>query len=185
MIFYQYSENLNRFVEQFQHQQDVIINALIDLDHVDEFKQVDRPMISLIESMRLKIKTIVASAAPTSVSEIKSFSFSSTVSAPQLFVPLPKIQLPSFDGSLLEWYSDIYVSLVHDNTGIGDAERFHYLLSCLSGDALAIVKSISLSANNYVLAWDALSDRFYYKRLLASVYLDKLFEFKPITQQSL
>lgn len=74
---------------------------------------------------------------------------------------------------------------MHDNTGIGDAERFHYLLSCLTGDALAVVKSIPLAADNYTLAWDALSERFDNKRLLASAHLDKLFEFKPIAQQSL
>ncbi|CAI6347553.1 unnamed protein product [Macrosiphum euphorbiae] len=177
-----HAEDLNQYVEQFQRQQDVIINALIDLDRVAEFDQDDRPMIASMESMRLEIKTVVAS-----VSEIKSSSSSSIASAPQQFVPLPKIQLPSFDGNLLEWRSfrDIYVSLVHDNTGIGDAERFHYLMSCLSGDALAVVKSIPLSANNYVLAWEALSVRFDNKRLLASAHLDKLFAFKPIAHQSL
>ncbi|CAI6372343.1 unnamed protein product [Macrosiphum euphorbiae] len=177
-----HAEDLNQYVEQFQRQQDVIINALIDLDRVAEFDQDDRPMIASMETMRLEIKTVVAS-----VSEIKSSSSSSIASAPQQFVPLPKIQLPSFDGNLLEWRSfrDIYVSLVHDNTGIGDAERFHYLMSCLSGDALAVVKSFPLSANNYVLAWEALSVRFDNKRLLASAHLDKLFAFKPIAHQSL
>ncbi|CAI6362720.1 unnamed protein product [Macrosiphum euphorbiae] len=177
-----HAEDLNQYVEQFQRQQDVIINALIDLDRVAEFDQDDRPMIASMETMRLEIKTVVAS-----VSEIKSSSSSSIASAPQQFVPLPKIQLPSFDGNLLEWRSfrDIYVSLVHDNTGIGDAERFHYLKSCLSGDALAVVKSFPLSANNYVLAWEALSVRFDNKRLLASAHLDKLFAFKPIAHQSL
>jgi len=179
-----HAEDLSQYVEQFQRQQDIIINALIDLDRVAEFDHDDRPMIASMESMRLEIKTVVASVVHASVSEIKS---SSIASAPQQFVPLPKIQLPSFDGSLLEWrfFRDIYVSLVHDNTGIGDAERFHYLLSCLSGDALAVVKSIPLSANNYALAWEVLSVRFDNKRLLASAHLDKLFAFKPITQQSL
>jgi len=177
-----HAEDLNQYVEQFQRQQDAIINALIDLNRVTEFDKDDRPMIASMESMRLEIKTVVAS-----VSEIKSSPSSSIASALQQFVPLPKIQLPSFDGNLLEWRSfrDVYVSLVHDNTGIGDAERFHYLLSCLSGDALAVVKSIPLSANNYVLAWEALSVRFDNKRLLASAHLDKLFAFKPIAHQSL
>jgi len=149
-----HAEDLSQYVEQFQRQQDIIINALIDLDRVAEFDHDDRPMIASMESMRVEIKTVVASVVSASVSEIKSSSSSSIASVPQQFVSLPKIQLPSFDGSLLEWRSfrDIYVSLVHDNTGIGDAERFHYLLSCLSGDALAVVKSIPLSANNYALA---------------------------------
>jgi len=182
-----HADDLNNLVEQFQHQQDVIIDALLGVDRFTEFEQDDDPLFTSMDSMRLEIKTILASAAPVSASEIKSSSSSSIASAPQQFVPLPKIQLPSFNGSLLEWRSfrDIYVSLVHDNTGIGDAERFHYLLSCLSGDALAVVKAIPLSANNYALAWEALSVRFDNKRLLASAHLDKLFAFKPITHQSL
>lgn len=139
-----------------------------------------------MKSMCREIKTIVESAAPTIVSEIKS-SYFFTVSAPQQFVPLQKIQLPLFDRSLLEWRSfcDIYAYFMHDNTGVGDAERFHYLLSCLLSDDLTIVKSIPLSANNYVIVWDVLSDRFDNKHLLASEHLNKIFEFEPIVQQSL
>ncbi|XP_025205862.1 uncharacterized protein LOC112602140 [Melanaphis sacchari] len=182
-----HADDLNNLVEQFQHHQNVIIDALLDLNRFAEFEQDDDPLFTSMDSMRLEIKTILASVVSTSASEIKSSSSSSIASAPQQFVPLPKIQLPSFNGSLLEWRSfrDIYVSLVHDNTGIGDAERFHYLLSCLSDDALAVVKAIPLSANNYALAWEALSVRFDNKRLLASAHLDKLFAFKPITHQSL
>ncbi|XP_008181740.1 uncharacterized protein LOC103309029 [Acyrthosiphon pisum] len=184
-----HADDLNRLVEQFQSQRDVIINALIDLNRIAEFEQVDRPLVTSMESIRLEIKTIVASAvhvsaASANISEIKS---SSTAAASQHFIPLPKIELPHFDGDLLEWrsYRDIFVSLVHDNTLIGDAQRFHFLLASLKGDALAVVKSIPLSADNYALAWEALSDRFDNKRLLASAHLDKLFAFKPIAHESL
>ncbi|XP_025410719.1 uncharacterized protein LOC112683778 [Sipha flava] len=133
--------------------------------------------------MRLEIKTIAARDAP----ENKSTLSSSTVTVTQHLVPLPKIQLPSFNGSLLKWrtFRDVCISLVHDNTGIGNAERFHYLFSCLSGSALDLIKTIPLSADNYAVAWDALSDRFDNKRLLASAHLDKLFAFKPIARESL
>ncbi|XP_008178271.1 uncharacterized protein LOC103307771 [Acyrthosiphon pisum] len=102
-------------------------------------------------------------------------------------IQLPKIELPSFDGSILEWRSfrDIYISLVHNNESIDDAERFHYLISRLSGSALSVIKSVPLTAANYAIAWGALSDRFDNKRLLASAHLDKLFAFKPIVQESL
>jgi len=140
-----------------------------------------------MESLRLEIKTIVASAVPVTTSESKS-SWSFTNSVPQQqFVALPKIKLPMFDGNLLLWRSfrDIYISLVHDNQHIDDAQRFHHLLSCLSGSALAIIKSIPLSAANYPIAWDALSERYNNKRLLASAHTDKLFAFKPIAYESL
>jgi len=76
--------------------------------------------------------------------------------------PLPKIELPMFDGRIINWRSfrDIYVSLVDGNEGVSDIERFHYLLSCLSGLALSVVKSVRLSTANYTIAWQALTDRF-------------------------
>ncbi|CAI6364994.1 unnamed protein product [Macrosiphum euphorbiae] len=183
-----HAEELNKLVEQFHHQQDIIINALIDVDRIAEFEHSDRPLITSMESLRLEIKTIVASAVPVTTSESKSSSSSFTNSVPQQqFVALPKIKLPMFDGNLLSWRSfrDVYISLVHDNQHIDDAQRFHHLLSCLSGSALAIIKSIPLSAANYSIAWDALSERYDNKRLLASAHMDKLFAFKPIVHESL
>eukprot|EP00102_Acyrthosiphon_pisum_P021653 XP_016658863.1 PREDICTED: uncharacterized protein LOC103309027 [Acyrthosiphon pisum] len=192
-----HAEDLNDFVGQFQYQQDIIIDALIGVNRVPEFEQDDHPLISTMDSLRLEIKTILASAvpvsavpasaAPANVSEIKSSPSSSIASASQQFISLPKIDLPTFDGNLLEWrsYRDIFVSLVHDNSLIGDAQRFHFLLASLKGDALKVIKSIPLSANNYALAWDAISKRFDNKRLLASAHLDKLFAFKPIERESL
>ncbi len=47
-----HAEDLNKFVEQFQHQQDEIIKALIDIESVSKFRQ----------AMRLEIKTILTSA---------------------------------------------------------------------------------------------------------------------------
>ncbi|XP_050065163.1 uncharacterized protein LOC126554100 [Aphis gossypii] len=85
---------------------------------------------------------------------------------------LPKIELPKFDGSLINWcaFRDMFTSLVHENRSITDRERFHYLVSCLSGSALNIVKSVPLTSDNYVIAWCALRDRYDNKRLLATAH---------------
>lgn len=133
--------------------------------------------------MFFEIKSIIG---PGTNDNVLSTSTHNTYNGQQS-VQLPKIQLPKFDGSLLQWRSfrDIYVSLVHNNRSMGDAEHFHYLLLCLSGSALSVIKSVPLSADNYAVTWGALSDRFDNKCLLASAHLDKLFAFKPISQESL
>lgn len=140
-----------------------------------------------MESMCLEIKTGVASVVPASATENKTLPPSSNASAPQQYVPLPKIDLPTFGGNLLEWRSfrDIFVSLVHDNNLIGDAQRFHFLLASLKGDALNIMYIVANGANNYALAWKSISDRYDNKRLLASAHLDKIFAFNPIERESL
>jgi len=69
--------DLNNLVEQFQHQQNVIIDVLLGVDRFTEFEQDDDPLFTFMDSMRLEIKTILASAVPVSASEIKSSSSSS------------------------------------------------------------------------------------------------------------
>jgi len=58
-------------------------------------------------------------------------------------------------------------------------------LSCLSGSALSVFKSVPLSAANYFIAWQALTDRFENQSLLATAHVDQLFAFKQITHESL
>lgn len=77
-------------------------------------------------------------------------------------IQLPKISIPHFDGDLLQWitFRDTYKSLVHDNSKLSDVEKYHYLLSAVSGSDGAVVLSISLSGSNYSVAWKALLERF-------------------------
>lgn len=75
--------------------------------------------------------------------------------------------------------------MVHDNLNIGKLEKFHYLLICVSGSALTVVRAIPLSAANYDIAWKALIHRYDNQRLLATVHLEKLFSFRPINTESL
>lgn len=172
---------LEYFVAQFRTEQSSIVRALVALDRLAELDIIDDPIVTSMETMCYEIDL-----AASQFAQDDRTTTSSTITITQPSVSLPKIQLPKFDGSLLQWRSfrDIYVSLVHDNTTIGDAERFHYLISCLTGSALGLIRSVPLSADNYKVAWEALSNRFDNKRMLASAHVDKLFEFKPMTQES-
>ncbi|XP_060804700.1 uncharacterized protein LOC132901735 [Amyelois transitella] len=99
---------------------------------------------------------------------------------------LPKIELVHFDGKLENWvtFRDTFSSLIHTNTAIGDIEKFYYLLSVVSGPALQIVKSLPVSNDNYTIVWTSLCDRYENKRAIATRYLDKLFAFKPLPNES-
>ncbi|KAE9524051.1 hypothetical protein AGLY_015532 [Aphis glycines] len=76
------------------------------------------------------------------------------------------------------------VSLIHNNKAISDIERYHYLISCLSGPALTIVKAVPLSADNYSIAWNELTKCYENRRLLATAHVDKLFAFAPLKKKS-
>jgi hypothetical protein len=114
---------LDYFVTQFRTEHASVFQALVALDRLVELETVDDPIVTSMKTMCYEIELISSECAPNDKA-----TTSSTITIAQTSVSLPR-----FDGSVLHWRSfrDIYVSLVHDNPTISDAERFHYLLLCL------------------------------------------------------
>lgn len=81
-------------------------------------------------------------------------------------VKLPEICLPSFEGKIKEWitFRDSLCSLIHENRQLTDMDRFSYLKSALTGDALLEIESVEPSAANYSVAWKALESRYENKK---------------------
>lgn len=82
---------------------------------------------------------------------------------------LPKIEISVFDGNLKMWqtFIDMFDSLIHNNACISNIEKFNYLLTYLKGPPLSLVKCTPLTANNYVVAYQALKKRYDNSRLIA------------------
>lgn len=59
---------------------------------------------------------------------------------------LPRIDLPTFDGTSRNWesYRDRFPSLIHQDRTLSDVERLHYLLSTLKGEALAALSHFGI-----------------------------------------
>ena len=96
---------------------------------------------------------------------------------------LPNISIPCFDGNLANFkqFFDLFTSLIDSNQSLTDIEKYHYLLSSLKGQALALVSSLPIISDNYVIAWRTLVQQYENKRLLAFNYLDKLFSMRVHT----
>ncbi|XP_055590753.1 uncharacterized protein LOC129742842 [Uranotaenia lowii] len=73
-------------------------------------------------------------------------------------IRLPDVKLPVFNGSLDQWlnFHDLFLSLVHSSGDLSNIQKFYYLRSSLSGDALKLIQTIAISANNYPVAWNLL-----------------------------
>ncbi|KAA5607749.1 DUF1759 domain-containing protein, partial [Pseudomonas aeruginosa] len=102
-------------------------------------------------------------------------------------VRLPKINLFKFDGRIEQWrtFYDTFTSLVHENENITAIDKFHYLISCLSGAALSIANGVPVTSDNYKIVFDALVGRFENKRLLATSYLDKIIQFQQLKSSNI
>ncbi|XP_062542404.1 uncharacterized protein LOC134210367 [Armigeres subalbatus] len=101
-------------------------------------------------------------------------------------VKLPEIRLPSFDGKIKEWvtFRDSFRSLIHENKQLTHVDRFSYLKSALSGEAIQEIESVEFSAVNYSVAWEALESRYENKKLIVKAHLDSLFAVEGLKQES-
>lgn len=95
---------------------------------------------------------------------------------------LPRITLPTFSGDYQLWrsFSDLFTSLIRDNSSLSTVEKMHYLKTCLSGDAARIVSNLPVSDNNFTIAWDLLVARYENQRLLITAHLDRIMNIKPM-----
>ncbi|XP_050056095.1 uncharacterized protein LOC126549771 [Aphis gossypii] len=179
--------SLEKYISQFEKYQQEILASLVDLNLVREFEQVDALVADAMEEMCGTIRSTMEQLQPkrTPNDEFRSLN---SGGVPQAYhtVSLPKIELPKFDGNVIEWctFRDMFQSLIHNNKAISDIERYHYLISCLSGPALTIVKAVPLSADNYSIAWNELTKCYENRRLLATAHVDKLFAFAPLKKES-
>lgn len=101
-------------------------------------------------------------------------------------IKLPTINLPKFNGAFQNWleFRDTFQSLIHNNVSVSNVQKFHYLKASLEGDAALVIKSLEISAANYNVAWNALTDRFDNNKLLVYNHVRALFNCEPVSKES-
>lgn len=102
------------------------------------------------------------------------------------FLRLPSIELPSFSGEFENWpeFHDAFDSLIHSNSKLSNIQKFYYLISALKGEAAQSIKSLKVSSENYLVAWELLKKRFENKRLIVQNNIKALFNLEPIQKDS-
>ena len=101
-------------------------------------------------------------------------------------VRLPDVKLPVFNGNMDSWlnFHDLFLSLVHSSADLSNIQKFYYLRSSLVGDALKLIQTIPISANNYVVAWNLLENHYQNPARPKQTYVDALFEFSTLKRES-
>ncbi|XP_055604172.1 uncharacterized protein LOC129752412 [Uranotaenia lowii] len=101
-------------------------------------------------------------------------------------VKLPEINLPFFSGKTKEWvtFRDSFKSLIHSSSQLNDTDKFCYLRSAVTGEALQAIASVDITAANYDIAWSTLEKRYENRKLLVKSYLESLFSIEPMRKES-
>lgn len=95
---------------------------------------------------------------------------------------LPRLALPTFDGSFANWetFRDRFKSMIVDDQGLSNVERMHYLCSVLSGDASRAISHLNVTEANFTIAWDLITSRYENKRRLIYTHLHALFSLPQV-----
>ena len=104
-----------------------------------------------------------------------------TASFSQHFHKLPKLNLPTFDGDVLEWQAfwDSYETSVHTNPTLSNVQRFNYLKSLLRNEALQSITGFPLTNLNYEKAISLLRERYGQETKIVQTYMQALIDLAP------
>lgn len=149
-----------------------------------EEKQKLKNLYSQAEDNYLDFKTILkekiaALRARQNVTQLQSSSSSATITK------LPPINIPTFSGNYHEWLSfkDLFISMIHNDQGLSDIQKHHYLRSSLKGEAEQLVRHFDVTAANYDKAWNALVNRYSNTRVIVNTILNRLLNQKKLTTE--
>lgn len=83
---------------------------------------------------------------------------------------LPRIELPKFNGDVLKFQNfwDQFEAAVHNNDDLPKVQKFTYLRSVLTGNALQTIEGFEVTGANYQPAVECLKHRYGRKRVVIS-----------------
>ena len=101
-------------------------------------------------------------------------------------VKLPPVSLQKFAGDYKNWleFRDLFDSLINSNSSIPNIQKFHYLRASLEGGAAQVIRSIELSGDNYLIAWNTLLSRYDNPHILVQNHIKSLFTLPVLTDES-
>ncbi|XP_071145416.1 uncharacterized protein [Mytilus edulis] len=95
-----------------------------------------------------------------------------------IYHKLPKLNLPYFNGNLLNWqpFLDAYQSAIHDNQTLTDVQKFTYLQNQIQGIAAQCIAGLPLISANYYQAVSILRERFGQNHKITNAYIQNLID---------
>ncbi|XP_055598712.1 uncharacterized protein LOC129748218 [Uranotaenia lowii] len=151
-------------------------NIRILIQFEDDYCELKSKLLRLLSSIRGSINE-------TSASSASAFPGASSTLAR---VKLPEIKLPLFSGKTKEWvtFRDSFKSLIHSSNQLSNTDKFCYLRSAVTDEALQAIASVDITAANYEVAWSTLERRYENRKLLVKSYLDSLFSIDSLRHES-
>lgn len=93
---------------------------------------------------------------------------------------LPKLNLPEYDGDVLEWHQfwDQFSSNI-DTRNLPDVDKLLYLKASLKGQARQVVDGLDTTNKNYQISVSTLKERYGKESLIVDAHYSALYRLKP------
>jgi hypothetical protein len=144
-----------------------VIQLISPKDKIDEHNKQFYDMLHITTKLHSQLQVIKMSLSTATVKPpVVTPSFSSDVS-------LPRLDIPKFDGNLLEWsqFRDLFTTSVDKSTSLSNAQKLAHLKTLVTGEPLRLIKTLMLTDTNYGIAWSQLVKRYQNDReLLFAIY---------------
>lgn len=114
-------------------------------------------------------------------------SFPTTTPTDISRVKLPKLDIPTFNGDLLNWkqFWEQFCVAVHNRTSISNAEKLAYLRNALKdGTAKSAIEGLSKTGEHYVEAVECLKNRYDRPRLIHQTHVKCILDSPPLKEGS-
>ena len=91
-------------------------------------------------------------------------------------IKLPVISLPTYDGDTCHWlqYRDTFEALIVNNSTLSNVQKFHYLIASLRNEAKDVISNLKITNENFLVAWQLVTQRYNNKRLIAMMHAKHL-----------
>ncbi|KMQ83686.1 hypothetical protein RF55_19346, partial [Lasius niger] len=147
--------------------------SLVESDAYPELEKEFHGELTRLDEITITINNLLASIIVPTSNAVPSM----TVNNPASSLKLPRIELPTFTGNLIDWipYHDLFQATVHNNSTLSDAQKLQYLKSSLKGEASTLLHAIPIADSNYAKAWDLLVKRYYNEQEIIYSHLERYF----------
>ncbi|CAH0715993.1 unnamed protein product, partial [Brenthis ino] len=168
-LFFSYCDQAKKFVSEFEEAHFFILELLDSCDGSVDDDDIRARFDDAYFQVMAILRSLTRGELNLSDTSNMSAGTSSNIKSPLSHVRLPKIQLPSFSGNIKKWpeFIDTFNALIHNCNSITDVEKFHYLISSLSGDPLSLIRVFPVTGDYYSDAYAALIARYQNTRELA------------------
>ncbi|XP_055632558.1 uncharacterized protein LOC129773031 [Toxorhynchites rutilus septentrionalis] len=174
-------DRLEHYMETFE----TLEIEFAELDDADEFVNINLDMRAKFEEQYFRTKAALMGKLPVVTEQSSSSSRPSTQSG-LTGIKLPTIKLPEFNGKFDDWLSfhDTFQALIHTSTELTSVQKMHYLRAALGEEPAKLIETLSVTADNYVIAWELLCSRYSNKYILRKKHIQALFECPRVKKES-